>query len=575
MPARVSLNTALLAVIVCVACSYGVFLRLYECKCASIPRGVPSSGEVFDVVRDTTVHQHDSKAVDRAKPSLQVEHPITHKSNFVGRTRNNTTEERVPSRKYFSRDSESIAEGGADITRRDKVVSMMQHAWNGYVTYAWGANELKALERQRGDGPFPGATHMGATIIDALDTLMIMGMDKEVAKAREWVATQFELRSYDMSFFETNIRFLGGLLGAYAQSHDDLYKTKAVELGDVLMKAFDPTTGLPYNKINMKTHRRRSTNIALAEAGTVQLEFEYLSVITGDPRYAAQSRKCIANLLAMARSDGMYTNYYSTTAGRLEREDVSLGAMGDSFYEYLLKTWVFYGGRHEANLRNATIQASRQSFDQIMAKVFHHITPVTKQTGLVYFAEQKRYKQVHTMGHLVCFMGGVLGMAATHAPSDSASQSYITVGKGITKTCREGYKRSKTGLGPEMMLFSSEDMVPSQNLGHRTYFLRPEVVESYFYMWRLTKQPKYREWAWDVVQALETHCRCGDMGYCGLRDVENPQVKNDAQESYFLAETLKYLYLIFSDDDVVSIDEYVFNTEAHPLPIQNIPRRAR
>ena len=87
-------------------------------------------------------------------------------------------------------------------------------------------------------------------------------------------------------------------------------------------------------------------------------------------------------------------------------------------------------------------------------------------------------------------------------------------------------------------------------------------------MWRMTKDPKYREWAWEAVKALEFHCRTA-TGYVGLSNVYDAgAAKDDIQQSYFMAETLKYLYLTFTDDDVVSLDRYVFNTEAHPLLIR-------
>jgi mannosyl-oligosaccharide alpha-1,2-mannosidase len=102
----------------------------------------------------------------------------------------------------------------------------------------------------------------------------------------------------------------------------------------------------------------------------------------------------------------------------------------------------------------------------------------------------------------------------------------------------------------------------------RYYILRPETIESYFVMWRLTHDQKYRDWGWEAVQALETHCKAPG-GYSGIKNVYHANVlKDDVQQSFFLAETLKYLYLLFSDDELISLDEWVFNTEAHPLPIK-------
>ena len=99
--------------------------------------------------------------------------------------------------------------------------------------------------------------------------------------------------------------------------------------------------------------------------------------------------------------------------------------------------------------------------------------------------------------------------------------------------------------------------------------LRPETVESYFIMWRITHDQKYRDWGWQAVQALDNYCRTEEGGYVGIGDVWRKDWvrKDDVQQSWFLAETLKYLYLLFCDDNVISLDKWVFNTEAHPLPI--------
>ncbi len=89
-------------------------------------------------------------------------------------------------------------------------------------------------------------------------------------------------------------------------------------------------------------------------------------------------------------------------------------------------------------------------------------------------------------------------------------------------------------------------------------------------MWRFTHDPKYREWGWAIAQSLEKHCRT-EAGYHGLESARYPK---DRMESFFLAETLKYLYLLFAEDSLIPLDEYVFNTEAHPLSIRRFGKRA-
>lgn len=96
---------------------------------------------------------------------------------------------------------------------------------------------------------------------------------------------------------------------------------------------------------------------------------------------------------------------------------------------------------------------------------------------------------------------------------------------------------------------------------------RPETVEALFYLYRLTKDPKYRDWGWEIFQAFERSSKIKGAGYAELRDADHGMFE-DKMESFFLSETLKYLFLLFGDDDsVLSLDEWVFNTEAHPLPV--------
>jgi hypothetical protein len=97
--------------------------------------------------------------------------------------------------------------------------------------------------------------------------------------------------------------------------------------------------------------------------------------------------------------------------------------------------------------------------------------------------------------------------------------------------------------------------------------MRPETIESLFVLWRITKDPKYRRWGYEIALSIEKHAKV-DGGYAGIENIlTSPFQRIDRQESYFLAETLKYLYLLFGPSDVLPLDQWVFNTEAHPFPI--------
>jgi mannosyl-oligosaccharide alpha-1,2-mannosidase len=187
--------------------------------------------------------------------------------------------------------------------------------------------------------------------------------------------------------------------------------------------------------------------------------------------------------------------------------------------------------------------------------------------GFVYAGEYNNGNLSPKMGHLTCFVGGLYALTYLQVDSLSSEEKnkYKELAIEITNTCHESYIRTPTRLGPEAFTLNDNQEF---TVADRYYILRPEVIESYFYLWRMTKDQKYRDWAWDAVEAIEKHCKT-DSGYSGLRDVtsNNPE-KDDVQQSFFFAETLKYLYLIFSDDNVLPFSDYVFNTEAHPFLIK-------
>ena len=232
--------------------------------------------------------------------------------------------------------------------------------------------------------------------------------------------------------------------------------------------------------------------------------------------------------------------------------------MADSFYEYLIKIYL-YKAKSDKKLLDVYLKAMKAVREKIIG-----VSP-----GGFIFAGEYLGVLSRKMGHLACFVGGMFATTSMYVEElySSEREIYRKLAIDITNTCHESYVRTPTHIGPEAFHLNDQNVVSiSQN--EKYYILRPEVVESYFYLWRMTKDNKYREWAWDFVQALEKYCRT-ENGYSGLRDVYNTNGdKDDVQQSFFLAETLKYLYLIFSDDDTIPLNKYVFNTEAHPFPIR-------
>ncbi|XP_078255724.1 mannosyl-oligosaccharide 1,2-alpha-mannosidase IA [Rhinoraja longicauda] len=446
--------------------------------------------------------------------------------------------------------------------RQAKIKEMMKHAWENYKRHAWGSNELKPLSKQQHSSSLFGNIQ-GATIVDALDSLYIMGMHDEFKEAKEWVEKNLDFNvNAEVSVFEVNIRFVGGLLSAYYLSGEEIFRTKAVDLGSKLLPAFNTPTGIPWALLNIKSGIGRNWPWAsggssiLAEFGTLHLEFMHLSQLSGNPVFAEKMMNIRKVLNRLDKPQGLYPNYLNPNSGQWGQHHVSIGGLGDSFYEYLLKAWLMSDKTDE--------EARKMYYDAVQAIETHLIRK--SNGGLKYIAEWKGGLLEHKMGHLTCFAGGMFALGADGAPADNGGH-HMELAAEIAHTCHESYDRTATKLGPEAFRFDGGVEAIATRQNEKYYILRPEVIETHMYMWRLTHDPKYREWGWEAVQALEKNCRVA-AGYSGIRDVySNQPTHDDVQQSFFLAETLKYLYLMFSEDDLLSLDRWIFNSEAHPLPI--------
>ncbi|XP_033925118.1 mannosyl-oligosaccharide 1,2-alpha-mannosidase IC [Melopsittacus undulatus] len=448
--------------------------------------------------------------------------------------------------------------------RRMKIKEMMKFAWDNYKLYALGKNELRPLTKNGHIGNMFGGLR-GATVVDALDTLYIMELEEEFQEAKKWVEKSFDLNvNGEASLFEVNIRYVGGLLATYYLTGEEVFKSKALELGEKLLPAFNTPTGIPRGVINLGSGMSWSWGWAsagssiLAEFGTLHLEFLHLSELSGNPVFAEKVMNIRKVLNRVEKPQGLYPNFLSPVTGNWVQHHVSIGGLGDSFYEYLIKSWL---------MSDKKDSEAKKMYDDALEAIEKHL--VKKSAGgLTYIAEWRGGVLDHKMGHLACFSGGMIALGAEHA-GEERKQHYMDLAAEITSTCHESYARSDTKLGPEAFRFDAGTEAMATRLSERYYILRPEVVESYMYMWRLTHDPKYRQWGWEVVKALEKHCRV-EAGFSGIRDVYTTTPTHDnMQQSFFLAETLKYLYLLFCEDDVLSLDDWVFNTEAHPLPVNH------
>jgi len=250
---------------------------------------------------------------------------------------------------------------------------------------------------------------------------------------------------------------------------------------------------------------------------------------------------------------GLFPTFMNPQSGRWNTGKIAFGALGDSFYEYLIKQWLITKKR-EGYLRNMW-----ESTMLAMAKL---LVQKTTPSELVYIADWGGASLLHKMDHLACFVPAMLAIGSQDNGKFDAE--FMTLADRLGETCYEMYARTKTGLSPEFVQFvPGRDMRTSPTAKYNIG--RPEAVESFFVMWYYTRDPKWREMGWKVFEAFETFAATGS-GWTALPDVDMPSRKrDDKMESFVLAETVKYLFLLFDSSYPINLSKYVFNTEAHPL----------
>ncbi|XP_049751783.1 endoplasmic reticulum mannosyl-oligosaccharide 1,2-alpha-mannosidase isoform X1 [Elephas maximus indicus] len=447
--------------------------------------------------------------------------------------------------------------------RQKAVVDAFRHAWKGYRKYAWGHDELRPLSKSFGEW-----FGLGLTLVDALDTMWILGLKKEFEEARKWVLQKLQFqKDVDVNLFESTIRILGGLLSTYHLTGDSLFLEKAKDFGHRLMPAFQTPSKIPYSDVNIGTGNahppRWTSDSTVAEVTSIQLEFRELSRLTGNEKFQEAVAEVTRRVHSLSgKKDGLVPMFINTHSGHFTHLGVyTLGARADSYYEYLLKQWI-QGGKKETQLLEDYVEA--------IEGVKKHLLHSSEPSKLTFVGELAHGRFSAKMDHLVCFLPGTLALGAHHGlPAE-----HMDLAKALMETCYQMNRQMKTGLSPEIAHFN---VVPQE--GHqdvevkpadRHNLLRPETVESLFYLHRCTGDSKYQDWGWEILQSFNTYTRVPTGGYSSINNVQDPQNPGprDKMESFFLGETLKYLYLLFSDDaDLLSVDAYVFNTEAHPLPI--------
>ena len=420
-----------------------------------------------------------------------------------------------------------------DSVLAEHVRDSFRHAWEGYRRYAWGHDELKPLSKTSHDWY---ATSLLMTPVDSYDTMLLMGLRAEAAEARALIR---ERLSFDVDqsvqVFEIVIRHLGALLASYQLDGDSLFLRLAADLGDRLLPAFDSPTGMPYRFVNLRTGATSGPVSNPAEIGTLLLEFGTLSRLTGNPAYYDKAKRAVSEVYRRRSSvTGLVGTTIDVRTGEWQNRDSHVSGAIDSYYEYLLKSWLLFGDRDFEQMWRSSIAAvHRHLLDDRFATLWYGHADM--DTGA---------RASPRFGALDAFLPGVLALAGDTA---RAGRLMLSV-----------YRMWATfGIEPEAMDYERMSVV---NGG---YPLRPESIESAWYLYRLTGNPLYRDMGRHMYDALVRTART-DAGFASVADVRTGELE-DEMPSFLLAETFKYAWLLFAPPGVVDLERVVFNTEAHPL----------
>ncbi|KAF6074397.1 ER degradation enhancing alpha-mannosidase like protein 3 [Phyllostomus discolor] len=445
----------------------------------------------------------------------------------------------------------------------NQVLEMFDHAYGNYMEHAYPADELMPLTcrgRVRGQEPSRGDVDdalgkFSLTLIDSLDTLVVLNKTKEFEDAVRKVLRDVNLdNDVVVSVFETNIRVLGGLLGGhslaimlkekgeYMQWYNGELLQMAKQLGYKLLPAFNTTSGLPYPRINLKFGIRKpeartgtETDTCTACAGTLILEFAALSRFTGATIFEEYARKALDFLWEKRqRSSNLVGVTINIHTGDWVRKDSGVGAGIDSYYEYLLKAYVLLGDDSFLERFNTHYDAIMRYISQppLLLDVHIHKPMLNARTW---------------MDALLAFFPGLQVLKGDIRPAIETHEMLYQVIK-------------KHNFLPEA--FTTDFRVHWAQ-----HPLRPEFAESTYFLYKATGDPYYLEVGKTLIENLNKYARV-PCGFAAMKDVRTGS-HEDRMDSFFLAEMFKYLYLLFADkeDIIFDIEDYIFTTEAHLLPL--------
>jgi mannosidase alpha-like ER degradation enhancer 2 len=410
------------------------------------------------------------------------------------------------------------------------------HAWNGYKKYAWGHDDLKPLSKTPHDW-YPQPLLM--TAVDSLDTMILMNMDDEAAATKQYILDNLSFdKDMEVQNFEITIRLLGGLLTNYQLTGDKRLLNLAEDLGNRLLPVFNSPTGMPYRYVNLKTGKVSKPISNPAETGTLIIEFGSLSKFTGKPIYYEKAKRALVETYKRRSKIGLVGEWINVETGEWTNTDSHISGAIDSYYEYLLKCSLLFGDQDCKHMWTDSIVAINKYLGDERRNDYG---------GELWYGHAEMNtgaRRATTYGALDAFFPAVLALSGDMKRAKLLQDSSFRMW-------------NQAGIEPEEFDYAAGKITSPG------YPLRPEIVESTYYLYRYTKDQKYQLMGEKLWRDFVKYCRT-DEGYAALKNVETKE-KTDSMQSFLFAETFKYFYLLFAPPSALDFDRVIFNTEAHPI----------
>jgi mannosidase alpha-like ER degradation enhancer 2 len=373
--------------------------------------------------------------------------------------------------------------------------------------------------------------------------MIIMGLKAEAESTKTYIIDNLSFdKDIYVQNFEVTIRLLGGLISGYQLTGDKRLLTLAEDLGNRLLPVFNSPTGLPFRYVNLRTGQVHGEVSNPAETGTLLLEFGTLSKLTKKPVFFEKAKRALVETYKRRSPIGLIGTRINVETGKWTNTDSHISAEIDSYYEYLLKGWLLFDDQ----------DCKRMWLESIGA--------INKYLADEFAGEVKRRPDRELWyGHADMNTGK--RTATTYGALDAFFPAMLALSGDLNRARRlqaSSFRMwTRHGIEPEEFNYKTMEVV------HPGYPLRPEIVESTYYLYHYTKDPRYLQMGKTLFEDFVKYCRT-DEGYAALKSVVTKE-KSDSMQSFLFAETFKYFYLLFAPPKTLNFEKVIFNTEAHPM----------